>query len=203
MAVRSTVCMVVPALMFEAGRNGLLMLMRLHCIIWSLRVRTSQHFPSQFKRRKWLQVLRAELTRRGNIQYCLLRLAVFNIDKVGLRREPENLKAFWHFSVSYQSLLLLIRSDWACEEAFNRSICIASLSLINLRSLTGWYRPCHRIIVTVPAPAPVCLPAWSIFTTRKLHFPQGVQWRRPAMVCRKEINCNPDWLTETAWSSPL
>ena len=39
-----------PALMFLAGRDGLLM--RLYCIIRSNTVRTSQHFPSQSKGRK-------------------------------------------------------------------------------------------------------------------------------------------------------
>ena len=52
----------------DVGSGEEWLLMRLHCIICSHRV--GEHFPSQFKRRKWLQVLRGALTSRGNVVFA-------------------------------------------------------------------------------------------------------------------------------------
>ena len=106
------------------------------------------------------------------------------------RLKLESIKSYWYFSVSNQSLMLLVRS---AHVRLSNCIFFSDQSQVADGPCQWWHSNCHQYNCDSSSS---CLPAWSIFTTRKLHFPQGVQWR-PARLCRKEINCNPDWLRDT------
>ena len=108
------------------------------------------------------------LTGRGN---SLLHLTVFNIDKVALRQSQRIMTFFCFWSISFHSSKICRLIVFSLKDTFpflTNLSCTPDLVSGVISTVIS-----ATVIVTVPT-APACLAAWSIFTTRKLHFPQVV-----------------------------